>query len=363
MIYSMYWVLALAPALLHPLVFLSYRRTLMSKRAEVQRLMTVGNARTIYHSAFRREPDDLFQRLYGNWLYIYPLTITFCLTAIATVTILARAGVVLPGVSDAVVQKIAAIPTTAAAGIVGGFVWGLYDSLQRAQQACLTPSALHFVWFRLLIGASLAPLVVSALAAGLQTPAAFFVAALPVADLIAYAKKVSTERLGIDPTGESPEPPTLHHLQGLTAKVIDSLAGAGVDSTEHLAHADPINVLLRTNLSWKVILDLIDQALLFNYVGDKIQLFRPSGIRGSVEFAMVGESLASGDITSQERASALVDRLAAQTAIDRALIENAIQTMTRDLQVHLVKELWGTAFEVSREEEVRFGSRPAASHA
>jgi hypothetical protein len=75
-----------------------------------------------------------------------------------------------------------------------------------------------------------------------------------------------------------------------------------------------------------------DQALLFNYVGDKIQLFRPSGIRGSVEFATVGESLASSDVTSKERASTLVDRLAAQSGIDCASIENAIQTTTRDLQ-------------------------------
>ena len=51
MIDWIYWVSALAPALLHPLVFLSYRRTLTSKRAEVRRLMTVGNTRTMYQSA------------------------------------------------------------------------------------------------------------------------------------------------------------------------------------------------------------------------------------------------------------------------------------------------------------------------
>jgi hypothetical protein len=47
------------------------------------------------------------------------------------------------------------------------------------------------------------------------------------------------------------------------------------------------------------------------------------------------------------------------TGSNRASIENAIQTMARDLQVHLIKELWGTAFEVSSEEAVGFGPQQA----
>src|SRR5262245_4352898 len=114
-----YWALTLVPAFVHPLVFLAYRRTLTSKRAEVRLLMTAGKARMLYQNAFKREPDDPFQRLYGNWLYIIPLTITFCLTAIGTITVLARTGLVPPRIPGDVVQEIAAIPAPAVAGIVG----------------------------------------------------------------------------------------------------------------------------------------------------------------------------------------------------------------------------------------------------
>jgi len=347
-----YWALALLPAVLHPLIFMGYRRTLKSKRADVKRLM--GDATTLYEDAFRRDPDDLFQQLYGIWLYVIPLAITCCLVVIAAVAVLARTGLVPAGIPGDLVQKVATIPAAAVAGIAGAFIWGLYDSVQRAQLASFTPAALHFVWLRLLLGASLAPLLVGALAAGLQTPVAFFVVAFPVSALRAFAKRFSTDRLGMQPATQSTEPPTLHHLQGLTANVIDGLAGAGVDSTEHLAHADPIDLLLRTNLTWKVIIDLIDQALLFNYVGDQIRVFRSAGIRGSVELAAVGESLKSPDVTMQQRANALIELLAGQTGTQRVSIENAIQTVADDLQVQLVAALWGTAFEGSRVEAVGY---------
>src|SRR5262249_32014949 len=102
---------------------------------------------------------------------------------------------------------------------------------------------------RLIVGASLAPMLVGALTTSLQAPVAFFVAAFPISDLRAFAMRQAKDRLGIDGTAEAPEPPALHNLQGMTASVIDSLASSGIESPEHLAYADPINLLLRTNLA------------------------------------------------------------------------------------------------------------------
>ncbi len=338
-----YWALALLPALLHPLIFLGYRRTLISKRAEVRRL-TEGHATKLYRDAYRREPDYLFQRLYGNWLYIIPLAIIFCLVVLAAVAVLARAGLAPAGIPKEALEKIAAIPFPAIAGIVGAFIWGLYDCIYDAQLARLTPPALHIVWFRLLLGASLAPLLVAALAPGLQAPTAFFIPALPIPAFIAFGQKIANERLGIGPTSQSSEPATLHHLQGLTENVIRSLASAGVDSTQHLAHGDPINLFLRTNVPWKVILDLIDQALLFNYVGDKLLVFRPSGIRGAVELAALARSKGSRDPDLCRQANELIDNLASQSGTARVAIDNAILTAAEDLQQRLIAELWGTTF-------------------
>ena len=50
--------------------------------------------------------------------------------------------------------------------------------------------------------------------------------------------------------------------------MLQRLQDNGFESAEHLAGDDPIKMLLKTNVEWKVILDLIDQAILFGYVGE-----------------------------------------------------------------------------------------------
>jgi len=74
-------------------------------------------------------------------------------------------------------------------------------------------------------------------------------------------------------------------IQGLTPDIVDRLKEAGVSSAAHLANDDPIRLLRVTNIEWKNILDMIDQAYLALYVGDSISALRPLGIRGAVEMA------------------------------------------------------------------------------
>ena len=72
--------------------------------------------------------------------------------------------------------------------------------------------------------------------------------------------------------------------------MIDRLNEAGISNVQQLAFTDPLRLLVRTNLDWKVILDLVDQAFLALYVGAKIVELRSLGIRGAVELSGAREN-------------------------------------------------------------------------
>jgi heme-degrading monooxygenase HmoA len=83
----------------------------------------------------------------------------------------------------------------------------------------------------------------------------------------------------------------------LTADVIERLAEEGITSSVCLAYTDPIRLFLKTNFEWPFLIDIIDQALLFNYVRDikdGLSRIRPLGIRGSIEMSVLGEPLSDG---------------------------------------------------------------------
>ena len=75
----------------------------------------------------------------------------------------------------------------------------------------------------------------------------------------------------------------------LPASVIDRLTKEGISSTEQLANADPIRLLLRTSIEWKTILYMIDGTLLFNYLGEKASVLRKKGFRTTIELAELGD--------------------------------------------------------------------------
>ena len=141
------------------------------------------------------------------------------------------------------------------------------------------------------------------------------------------------------------EEPNLHHIQGLTPKIIDRLSEEEIYSTEHLANADPIKLLLRTKFEWKVILDIIDQAILFNYTGERITNLRTLGIRGAIELAEIGTHLQITDDEAKQQAESMVPTIASTLEVDEHVVKQLMYTLIEDPQLDFIWTLWGEAFE------------------
>jgi hypothetical protein len=141
----------------------------------------------------------------------------------------------------------------------------------------------------------------------------------------------------------------------LTADVIERLAEEGITSSVCLAYTDPIRLFLKTNFEWPFLIDIIDQALLFNYVtdikDDGLAHIRPLGIRGSIEMSVLGEPLQNGYANPQGEAEELFDPKRVMQAItmvakelgqDKRAVRNLAMNLWEDGQVDLIWELFKT---------------------
>jgi hypothetical protein len=90
-----------------------------------------------------------------------------------------------------------------------------------------------------------------------------------------------------------------------------------------------------------VILDLIDQAMLFIYVGDKMASLRSIGLRGSIEVASLFEDLDDSDATTKAQAETIVALMSSELGESEGGVRYLIRTLYYDLQVQFIWDLWG----------------------
>ena len=109
---------------------------------------------------------------------------------------------------------------------------------------------------------------------------------------------------------------------------IDKLQLLGINTTQELAYFDPLTLLFRTNFSPKVVIDWIDQALLYNYVTDEVVKLRKRGIRGAIEFFIAA---GEGDLAEQ---------IADVLEITKAELDEFVEMMGADYQVQLIYRIW-----------------------
>jgi len=193
----------------------------------------------------------------------------------------------------------------------------------------------------MLVAATLAPMVSGAFAESLRPLIAFAVGLFPTKEIFDFVRGQARKNLNLTISAQPTEKPNLHKLQGASEAMVGRLIDEGIESAAQLASYDPIKLLLRTNLQWKTILDIIDQAILFDYFGDKCEQLREFGIRGSIELASLHDDLADDDASIRAECGQLVARIASRLDVDEAAVRNAIRNAYEDIQVELLWDLWG----------------------
>lgn len=208
--------------------------------------------------------------------------------------------------------------------LLGAFTWNLFLLLSSYEMLDLVPSTFYWMPFRYIV-AIIAGLIGTYI---FKEPGVAIIFAL-MATIIPYPRLLEFLRSRVPGMKEAhaAEPP-LWKIQGMQEVTIDRLAALGIYTTQELAYSDPLMLLFRTNFQPKVVIDWIDQSLLYNYVGENIKELRVRGIRGSIE--MTG--LKDGDPVLEP-----ISKILKITQSELLYIRDKL---LNDYQVKLISTLW-----------------------
>jgi hypothetical protein len=290
-----------------------------------------------YNRAYSRsEPAQQFDRYFRFSNYVAPLLmLVFSVIAIWLLT-LVNGGLGDPFRLAPIAELLG--PTSVVAGVAGYF-WSLMELVDRARANDLPPSAVHALWIRMPMSMLLAPVVTAAMADELAFPAAIVVGLFPIRSItqfiMAKVPALSTKKVPEDG-------PTLHLLQGMTAGMQERMAEEGIQRVEHLAYKDPMKLLIRSNVDWELLADLIDQSLLVQHVGAKIADLRSLGVRGAIDMAVLyGYSEDSDAPARQKRSKVVLDAVAKKLGIPPEAAAHLGETLDEDPVVNFLWHQWG----------------------
>jgi len=124
-----------------------------------------------------------------------------------------------------------------------------------------------------------------------------------------------------------------------------------------------MKLFLKTDKEWTVIIDLIDQALLFDYMGDRLSILRSMGIRGCVELAVIHDCLLKGRSREGhgevDKQTALVETLCKKLEWSIPETRNLIRNLLEDGKVILLWQLYFGSFSNHTEDEEQRGQAAA----
>src|SRR5438445_3955231 len=138
--------------------------------------------------------------------------------------------------------------------LLGGLLWSFYVVFRDYTQTDLSPTTFYWIAFRYVLAIALGSLASEVFATGFANVGAFVLAILPFEDTIRFIRSkipdLEAEKVELKLTS----------LQGLTPDNAERLKELGVQTIQQLAYADPLRLLLGSNLSARVLIDWMDQA-------------------------------------------------------------------------------------------------------
>ena len=345
-----FWALCIVAASAHPLILLSYARLFANRKRSIDALY-----KSTAQGGDNRSLGGVLRAVYeeeSNWRgFFVPVTICSILSfAAAAVMIEQAANIENPlglGEASPLSQYLENANHTAILGFGGAYLASLYGVIDRFRSLTLSTFQLHLAWFRLLFGAAFGAIIANFAAEGLAGPAAFATGFLPIREVLEVVARFARRAFGTEGVARLQEETNWNLVQGATPDIIERLEEADVTSVSALASQNPIALMHRTNIHWRVLIDLMDQAILITYVHDKIGALRLIGIRGAIEAGIVYLRINDRDGAGTVTAVASILGCTEQCA------RNLIRNLSEDSQVRLLYQLWFDAVGTDQTEKAR----------
>jgi hypothetical protein len=223
------------------------------------------------------------------------------------------------------------------AAIFGAYTWVASDVIVRSHQWTLHPSDLAWYALRMIVAVPLGQALALAAggatataATGVTVPAgigafAAFVGNMFSLDSITSALGTAATRFGMPmKSGAEERDDLVVKLAGVDDSKARALTMEGVTTIGQLVTIDPIRVSIRTGLPFEYILNLVNAALLWVFVGNVLPLLGPLGLRGASDVLALDDDWRAADVAAtalaalQKAESDLTQARAASTAAQAA---------------------------------------------
>jgi hypothetical protein len=227
----------------------------------------------------------------------------------------------------------------ALAAIAGAYMWVVSDFIWRARRMDFSPADILWGGLRLFIAAPLGLAVGAIVKPDVFSFVAFGLGAFPLETIQTFLRQLSAKALNIElGTAQNSD---LLRLDGVDQILVERLAHEDITSIVQLAYYDPIQLTMRSNLSFNAVVDLVSQALAWVYIGEKLPLIRPLGLRGAYEMRQLCDDL-TPDATDINRTNAqnILPEIAQRLDVSQEKMWYVITTIAYDPYTDFIYRTW-----------------------
>ena len=325
--------LLLTSLLLYPLLnFLRYGW--VRKEEEIRSSLT-KEAQVSYFRIFQQRPveaadaanefNKLYVRLYGRRRFV-PAILFVLIIALVLNFALGKELLDLTFREPAGGGKI----STVVAAIAGAYMFVAWDFFGRLQRRCLTTADVLRGALRLAIAVPMGMAFSTLLAEGMAPFTAFGIGVFPLETVTTMLRRLVNDKLGLQ-MGSDGAPDQVTKLSGVDRSIADRIQDADITTITQLAWTDPIQLMMRSSLSFDYVMDLQSQALAWTYFDtETLTKLRLIGLRGAYEIRSLMDRLNSGSDDEKTAATGVVAGAAAATGINVINLKDTFSLISVD---------------------------------
>lgn len=231
------------------------------------------------------------------------------------------------------------LPPIASAAIAGAYLWTVSYILSHVYRRDLQPAMPYWLSLRFVVSVPIAYSIIAWAKADLAVPIAFICGAFPTESLLRIARRNLGQTLGLTAqTGEQTS--QLELLQGMNTEIAENMQQANISTIVQLAYSDPVDLTMRTSLSFSFVIDLCSQALAWIYLETVLPHLRSCSIRGAQEIRNLVGELKGDDEELAEVAKRTMVCVAEKVQLPVEVIERTFDEIAEDPYTQFLADIW-----------------------
>jgi hypothetical protein len=224
------------------------------------------------------------------------------------------------------------------AAIAGAYTFVLWDFIYRVQRRALGTADVLRGALRLAMALPLGFVFASLVKPDVAVLLAYGIGVFPLEAIKTILRRLVSDKLNLPKDdGVSADPIT--KLSGVDNDISDRIGDADVATIPQLAWTDPIQLIMRTNLSFDFVIDIVSQALAWVYLDGDLAKLRTFGLRGAYEIHNLSKNLASPVPMTQATAQGLLIAAAQAISVPVGGLQNAVAEIAGDRATEFLCEV------------------------